>query len=174
MSGAVAFADFSQQVIVAANDLAAERRTAMAREGRHQRSAKGSVVHRQFLARRDIATGDEVQTVEPCVRIAGVIDRSPHVWIVAPEDVEIVGQRPRVLLEPLLSETRPVPLDLPARNQNVRARLVTLDDAAGADRADRTHYKAAISLESQFPRFRCPVAAPDGASQQVFEKQPVS
>src|SRR5262249_23994676 len=88
MSGAVAFADFSQQVIAAANDLAAERRTAMAHKGRHQRSAKGSVVHGQCLARRDIATGDEVQTVEPRVRIAGVIDRSPHVWIVAPEDVE--------------------------------------------------------------------------------------
>src|SRR6185295_819542 len=107
---AVEFTDRRQQMIAAKNYLAALWSAAIAFEGGHGGTAEGCIVHGQFLTRCDIAAGDQIQSIKPRVRITGVVDRSPLIGIVAPHYIDVGGQGPGVLLEPLLPQTFPMPV----------------------------------------------------------------
>ena len=140
---AVAPADFRQQVVGAEDNPAAIGRPALALEPRHRRSTEGGVFGGQFLAFRDVSPRHQIQTFQPGVRIAGVIDGTPIVRILAPENVQVGRHGPGVLVEPLPPQSPPVPLHVLPRDQGVRTLFVTLHNFALANRPAGEHAKAA-------------------------------
>ena len=69
--------DPGQVKIGAQNHATAFCAAAMAFEGLHIRSAERRIVHRQFIARADVAPHRQVEPFEPRIRIACVIDWPP-------------------------------------------------------------------------------------------------
>ena len=139
------------QGVGAGHHAAAIGAAAGASEGRHGLVAEGGVVEGDLVAAGDGPARYHVETAQPSIRVAGVVDGLPVLRAFAPHHPDLLGQGIGVGGEPGLLQIAPMAFHMGAADQNMRLFLESLDEIAGDKIAGGVEAVPAVAAELQIP-----------------------